>query len=703
MWSAGLAVACSSGLASGQLRVAAWNLSNYAGTDRVSAIQTAVYGVVPSGPLMGDRMRPDIILLQEFQTATALSTFVTVLNTASGSPGDWAAAPFINGADDESCMVYRTSKVQLLNTTTVSIGSSVSPNPPRNTYRYDVRPVGYTGLPATVGMYSSHMKAQDSGSDDDLRRLTEVQRIRNNAEGADTAGAGTALPLGYLFLFGGDTNIQNAAVTEYVEFVGSQADNTGRFFDPIRSGVNGGASSNNGNWNSNTNYRFIHTQDPSGSGGMDDRHDQILVSAEFIDGSGFEYIGNQNLQFSQSTWNDPNHSYRCWGNDGDSCCNSALDTINNGMVGNIIAQALVACATASGGHLPLYLDLKVPAEITSDLAIDFGTVTQGSLATRPLSVSNAGNVALWNVAGIANLNYTLSASAGFTAPPASFGDLAGGTANSHTITMNTATLGPKGGTITINSDAPDQPVRTVTVTGLVVSNNLPPTANAGPDFVVNDPDGSGAESVTLDGSASADRDGTITNYTWREGSTVLANGASPTVSVPLTLGSHTITLTVTDDDSAQAADTVIVRINGRPTADAGPDITLTDSDNSGSETATLDASASTDDNSINTYEWREGATVLANTAIANVPFSVGAHTVTLIVTDGDGLTHTDTLLVAVDPPSCPADWDLDDDVDSDDIVVFFADWESGNADFDGDDDTDSDDITAFFTAWEGGC
>jgi len=287
MWSAGLAVACSSGLASGQLRVAAWNLSNYAGTDRVSAIQTAVYGVVPSGPLMGDRMRPDIILLQEFQTATALSTFVTVLNTASGSPGDWAAAPFINGADDESCMVYRTSKVQLLNTTTVSIGSSVSPNPPRNTYRYDVRPVGYTGLPATVGMYSSHMKAQDSGSDDDLRRLTEVQRIRNNAEGADTAGAGTALPLGYLFLFGGDTNIQNAAVTEYVEFVGSQADNTGRFFDPIRSGVNGGASSNNGNWNSNTNYRFIHTQDPSGSGGMDDRHDQILVSAEFIDGSGF--------------------------------------------------------------------------------------------------------------------------------------------------------------------------------------------------------------------------------------------------------------------------------------------------------------------------------------------------------------------------------------------------------------------------------
>jgi len=700
---AGLTVACGASSASAQLRVAAWNLSNYDGDDRVSAIQTAVYGVVPAGPLMGDRMRPDIILLQEFQTATALATFVSVLNTAAGSPGDWAAAPFVNGADDESCMVFRTSKVQLLNNETISIGSSVLPNPPRNTYRYDVRPVGYTGVLATVGMYSSHMKAQDSGSDDDLRRLTEVQRIRDNAAGIDTAGTGTGMPPGYLFLFGGDTNIQRAGSTEYIEFVGSQADNSGRFFDPIKSGVNGGSSSTNGNWNSNTNYRFIHTQDPSGAGGMDDRHDQILVSGEFIDGPGFEYIGNSNVQFSQTTWNDPNHSYRCWGNDGDSCCNSPLDTVNNGMVGNTIAAALVACATPAGGHLPVYLDLKVPSEITSDLVIDFGTVVQGSVVTRPLSVSNAGNVALWTVAGIANLSYTLAASAGFSAPGGAFGDVAGGTVNSHTISMNTATLGMRSGTITIASDAPDQPSRTVTLMGNVVTNNLAPTANAGPDFVINDTDGSGAEPVTLDASASTDTDGIITDYAWREGASLIASGPTSTLTASLAVGSHSISLTVTDDDGAQGSDSVVIRINGRPIADAGPDVTRDDTDNSGFEIVTLDASGSTDDGAIDRFEWREGTVLLASTPVADVSFTLGVHAMVLTVTDDDGLTHTDTLTVTIEPPVCPSDWDADGDVDSDDVVAFFGEWETGDGDVDLDGDTDSDDIGVFFGAWEGGC
>jgi len=61
------------------------------------------------------------------------------------------------------------------------------------------------------------------------------------------------------------------------------------------------------------------------------------------------------------------------------------------------------------------------------------------------------------------------------------------------------------------------------------------------------------------------------------------------------------------------------------------------------------------------------------------------------------------LFLGVPPGGCPADWDGDDDVDSDDIVAFFRDFDSGNGDFDGDDDTDSDDIAGFFTSWEGGC
>ncbi len=699
---AALVAASVSAPALAQLRVVTWNITNYAGTDRAADIRTAVYGLVPQGPLAGRSMDPDVILLQEILSATALSTFVSVLNSAVGSPGDWAAAPFINGPDSESCMVYRTSKVQLLNTAIVSLGGA-SPNPPRHTYRYDVRPVGYSAAASSIGMYSSHMKAQESGSDDDLRRLTEAQRIRSNAEGADTAGAGTGLPAGYLFLFGGDTNIQSAGSAEYVAFVGSQANNSGRFFDPIKSGVNGGTSATNGSWNNNANYSTIHTQDPSGSGGMDDRHDQILVCGALIDGAGFEYIGNANVQFSQSTWNDPNHSYRSWGNSGVSCCASPIDTVNNSMVGNVIAQALINCATASGGHLPVYLDLKVPAQVTSEVTLNFGTVQQNAAASLPLSVSNSGDVALWTAAGIANLSYTLSASTGFTAPAGTFGDAAGGTANSHTITMNTGTVGPKSGTITILSDSPDQPVRIVNVTGTVVANNIPPVADAGPDLLVNDLDGSGSEVVTLDGSASTDADGTITNYQWREGFTVLASGAAPTANVALSVGTHNLLLTVTDNSGLLASDTLLVRVNGRPVAAAGADVTLVDVDNSGSETVTLDGTASTDDGTIVSYAWHEGPTLLASTATASVPFAVGAHSVTLTVTDNDGFAHTDTLLVTIDAPSCPADWDDDGDTDSDDIVAFFSAWDQGEGDFDGDLDSDSDDVVGFFTAWDSGC
>ena len=41
-----------------------------------------------------------------------------------------------------------------------------------------------------------------------------------------------------------------------------------------------------------------------------------------------------------------------------------------------------------------------------------------------------------------------------------------------------------------------------------------PTANAGPDRNVADTDGQPGESVTLDGSASTDTDGTIVSYEW---------------------------------------------------------------------------------------------------------------------------------------------------------------------------------------------
>ena len=89
--------------------------------------------------------------------------------------------------------------------------------------------------------------------------------------------------------------------------------------------------------------------------------------------------------------------------------------------------------------------------------------------------------------------------------------------------------------------------------------NLPPVANAGTDQTVTDNEGDGVELVTLDGGASFDTDGSIVGYEWRDGSTVLGFGA--TEAVWLSVGMHTLTLQVTDDDGDTGTDGVIVTVN----------------------------------------------------------------------------------------------------------------------------------------------
>jgi mono/diheme cytochrome c family protein len=89
--------------------------------------------------------------------------------------------------------------------------------------------------------------------------------------------------------------------------------------------------------------------------------------------------------------------------------------------------------------------------------------------------------------------------------------------------------------------------------------------------------------------------------------------------------------------------------NQPPTADAGPDQTVTDSDDDGSENVTLDGSASTDaEGPIASWEWSESGSPIASGENPTVAFAVGAHTVTLTVTDGDGATDTDQVLITVE-------------------------------------------------------
>ncbi|MFN9991983.1 MAG: GC-type dockerin domain-anchored protein, partial [Phycisphaerales bacterium] len=52
---------------------------------------------------------------------------------------------------------------------------------------------------------------------------------------------------------------------------------------------------------------------------------------------------------------------------------------------------------------------------------------------------------------------------------------------------------------------------------------------------------------------------------------------------------------------------------------------------------------------------------------------------------------------------CPADWNDDRGVDSDDVIDFFRDWNAVDADFNRDGETDTDDVVHFFQRWDSGC
>ncbi|MEA1869044.1 MAG: PKD domain-containing protein [Euryarchaeota archaeon] len=144
--------------------------------------------------------------------------------------------------------------------------------------------------------------------------------------------------------------------------------------------------------------------------------------------------------------------------------------------------------------------------------------------------------------------------------------------------------------------------------------------------------------VDLDGSGSTGT-GTLT-YNWTEG-TVLSDQES--FSHEFSIGTHTITLTVSDS-TGNVTDTVIVTVeNHPPVADAGDDrVILPDT------YIKLDASGSSDpDGEIESYKWTEDGEELSTRKSFNKIFDAGRHEITLRVTDNDDDTGEDTLEILV--------------------------------------------------------
>jgi len=200
--------------------------------------------------------------------------------------------------------------------------------------------------------------------------------------------------------------------------------------------------------------------------------------------------------------------------------------------------------------------------------------------------------------------------------------------------------------------------------GCTDNKNKPPVAVAGPNQLITLP----TDSISLDGNASSDPDGKISEWLWTKISgpvsfIIVKPSDSATKVKSLVAGTYQFELKVTDNAGLSAKDTMqvivdaVLTTNHPPIANAGTDTTITLPAN----TINLDGSRSTDpENSITSYAWTKisgpSSFNISNVNVVQTQVTnlvSGIYQFELKVTDAGGLFSKDTMQVTVNPESPP--------------------------------------------------
>ncbi len=403
------------------LRLVNWNILNYPGS--TGTTRDPFYRTVLA-PL-----NVDVIVTGETTSQAGVTEFLNSLNVME--PGQWAAAPFVDGNDTDCGLFYKPAKLSFLGQW------AWYPNPAnqlRYVHVYRVKPVGYTSSAAEFRLYGVHLKASTGF---ESQRLAEATGIRDSMN---------ALPPGTSAFVMGDFNFYTGTEPGFLKFLENQVDNDGRLYDPL--------GLQNQDWQDNTAIQYAWTQSPcktgdtgcasgAATGGMDDRFDLILPTYALQNGTGLELVPG---------------TYVAVGNDGQHHNNSIQDA-------PVIPEG-AAYATALhsvSDHLPVRVDVSLPAILSASSApLAFGTVIVG--AANPTLSLTVGNTVS---APGEQLSYSYAAPADFTAPAGTLTRVAGAS-QGDAIGMNATSAGPKAGTLVLTSNAIDTPTLNIALSGNVL-------------------------------------------------------------------------------------------------------------------------------------------------------------------------------------------------------------------------------------------
>ena len=295
-------------------------------------------------------IEPNILIIQEILGNEGFLNFkedvLDILN-----PNQWSSANFTNqSAQQDIALYYYHDMFTLLESNVVETAQSSGT---RDVIEWILI---HNASEVEFNIYGAHFKAS-SGNSNAQQRLEEATILRNHLN---------QLAENTLFILAGDLNIySNNSDSEpcFEMLIGSQNNDNGQLFDPIN---------RIGHWHNNSSFADVHTQSPRTSsfggganGGMDDRFDWLLVSAQFLDESSvLKYIEN---------------SYVTYGNDGNHF-NDAINSGSNAVVSNDIADAL----HDASDHLPVYMDLWF-----DDLIYSMEGIVISEVMPNPASVSDS--------------------------------------------------------------------------------------------------------------------------------------------------------------------------------------------------------------------------------------------------------------------------------------------------------------------------